>query len=85
MLSKIVDKSGTDEINFADYDGEVSELYPSKNGNLSTNRNDRQQLVSLLNGRRELQSTTELTGNLYNQVSSSISGEVGQLLKQVIQ
>jgi curli biogenesis system outer membrane secretion channel CsgG len=85
MLSKIVDKSVTDEINFADYDGEVSELYPSKNGNLSTNRNDRQQLVSLLNGRRELQSTTELTGNLYNQVSSSISGEVGQLLKQVIQ
>ena len=85
MLSKIVDKSVTDEINFADYDGEVSELYPSRNGNLSTNRSDRQQLVSLLNGRRELQSTTELTGNLYDQVSRSISGEVGHLLKQVIQ
>jgi len=81
----IIEKTANDEVVYARYDGGSADLYPANQTGVSLNRNDRQALVSLLNGRQQLRNNTEISNELFNSVSSQVSSAISAEMFNLVQ
>jgi len=82
--SRIVDQTIDDRINYAEFKGDGSNLWPERNGQAYTNRNAKRQLDNLLSADRAIKSTSELSNDLLREVSYEISASVSKLMLELV-
>ena len=63
-------------MHFALYDGDGRYLYPEVKGVISTNRNEKRKLETLLNSPREVKATTELMSDLLASSTNYFSEDI---------
>lgn len=84
IKTDIIERSNKDEVIYARYDGNANDLFPANQTGVNLNRQDRQALQSMINGRQQLKNQTELSNDLFNAVSSHVSRTIGtEMLKLV--
>lgn len=84
ILTKIIEKEASDAVNYVDYDGNKRNLFPEKNGGINLNRNVKNQLISKMSARRDLQNPEELSNEVFRSVSRGMTNEIEDVLKEVI-
>lgn len=84
LFSKFFDQTTGDAMHFAVYEGDSRNLYPEANGAVSFNKNERNQLNQLLNAKREISGTNELTNSLLNSSTSVFSRDIITNLQKYI-
>lgn len=77
IKTDIIERSVRDEVLYARYDGNANDLYPASQTGVNLSRQDRQSLTSMLNGRQQLRNTTELSNDLFNQVTTVVTKNIG--------
>lgn len=75
-VSKILTKEASDHIVFYAFDGDANKLYPSVDGKVNTNRNDKKQLNKNIEGRRDIKSVDALSNDAFQEVAKYIKSEV---------
>ncbi|MBS1582457.1 MAG: hypothetical protein JST66_09690 [Bacteroidetes bacterium] len=80
LMSKVVDKQTEDHAWYASYDGNKAALFPMANGVVNTSNNARRELNGLLNGSREVKSTTVLGNELLRSSCSGMAATIQQEL-----
>lgn len=85
LKTEIIEKEVSDEVLYGRYDGNAGTLVPAGQSGPNLNISDRKALQSLMGGRQDLKSSSELSnslfGNISNQLSSTISGVVKEIVK----
>lgn len=76
IFSRVFDQSSKDVMHFALYDGDGRYLYPEVKGVISTNRNEKRKLETLLNSPREVKATTELMSDLLASSTNYFSEDI---------
>ena len=82
MVSRIVEREAQDGINYADFDGNASMLFPASGDSRNASSSAKRHLDDMLRSRRSLKSTTELTSALLNNISSDVAHEIGDYMSQ---
>jgi hypothetical protein len=59
-------------------------LYPANQTGVNLSRQDRQSLIAMLNGRQQLRNTTELSNELFNAISSTVSSSIGTEMLRLV-
>ncbi len=85
IKSKIIEDKMEDIMVYVIYDGDHSNLYPSRAGGaVNTNRNSKNELDRLLNGKRTISSTEELSTDLMKDLSYKLSSDIGSFIKNQV-
>lgn len=80
LVSKVVDRQVSDQIYYANYDGDKERLYPVKNGMVDLNDRNRKELQGLLTAPRTLKPMSTLTAELFSTASSTMASAIQQEL-----
>ncbi len=84
LLTRIVDKEVSDEARYISYDGEKSKLYPAKSSGVNLNNSARKNLQAMFTAKQQPKSTTELSNELFDTVSTQMKSEISTLVKNTI-
>jgi len=76
LSTDIITKSYESNVDYADYKGKKSYLYPEVEGSVNTSRSAYNQLQSKLKGNRKLATRGELTNKIYQVTSDEIARRV---------
>lgn len=82
MVSRIVNREAQDAVNYATYDGNATMLYPASGNARNASASAKRRLNSMLQSRRALKSTTELSNALMSNIADDIADEIGQYMSQ---
>ncbi|MFZ4784034.1 MAG: CsgG/HfaB family protein [Flavobacteriales bacterium] len=85
IKTEIIEKTITDEVTYARYDGSVNDLYPSAGNTVSLNAQDRRYLQNLMSARQETKQLGELSNELFNIISKQMSSEIGNAVLKIVQ
>jgi curli biogenesis system outer membrane secretion channel CsgG len=85
IKTEIIEKSLADEVVYGKYDGNVSELYPSNGQTVSLNQQDRRSLQNKMSSRQEVRPASELSNDLFNNISQQMSSEIGAVVQKLVQ
>jgi hypothetical protein len=85
IKTEIIEKSLTDEVVYGKYDGNVSELYPSNGQTVSLNQQDRRSLQNKMSSRQDVRPVSELSNDLFNNISQQMSSEIGAVVQKLVQ
>ena len=80
LFSKVVDRTVTDQADYATYDGERNVLWPSRDGVVDTSNGPRRDLQNLLGASHDVKSVSVLGGEALREVVKDMSVEVQQEL-----
>ena len=80
ISSKIIEDQIEDTIVYGEYNGEKSNLYPAGNNGVNTSKNAKNELNRLMNGRKAIKGTSELTNTLMKDVSGQLSSSIQTLM-----
>lgn len=81
LFSNISEKKMADDVYYASYGGEVTNLYPANSDGVITGRRDKSRLLNLLRADRSLKSTEELANQAFTAVASDLSSELNRLMR----
>ena len=84
LLTKIIDQEEKDAVNFINYEGDASKLYPAVDGGISMSKSLRSELASKVSARKELISVDDLSNTLYRNVGASMTNEIESVLQKAI-
>ena len=85
IKSKIIEDNMEDVMVYGMYDGDHSNLYPSRTGGaVNTNRNSKNELDRLLNGKKTISSTEELSTDLMKDLSYKLSSDISSFIKNQV-
>lgn len=84
IKTDIIERTSKDEVLYARYDGNANDLYPANQTGVNLSRQDRQSLITMLNGRQQLRNTTELSNELFNAISSTVSSSIGTEMLRLV-
>ena len=84
IASKIVDQTIHDKIHYAEYKGDMSKLFPERNGKANTSSSAKRRLDSLLNANKSVKSPNELSNDLLRDVSYELSGNIQSLMRELV-
>jgi tetratricopeptide (TPR) repeat protein len=84
MLSKIVDKETSDSVNYGEYAGDLSLLYPSTMRGVNTSSSAKKQLNNLINANRQLKSVDELSNLVFQDVSKLMKSDIEKLMLDLV-
>lgn len=85
IKTEIIEKTITDEVTYARYDGSVNDLYPSAGNTVSLNAQDRRNLQNMMSARQETKPLGELSNELFNIISKQMSSEIGNAVLKIVQ
>lgn len=85
IKTEIVEKVLNDEVLYGKYEGDFAKLYPAGQSAPNLNAKDKQALMGLMNGRQELRSSAELSNELFNTISTQMSGQIAQIVVGLVQ
>ncbi|NNK80360.1 MAG: hypothetical protein HKO93_02595, partial [Flavobacteriales bacterium] len=81
LVSEVIERELSDEVNWVSYSGNVNKLFPEKNDKPLTSRSAVNNLRSMIDARTDLASIEELLNQSYNKIGSSISSRVDDYLQ----
>ncbi|MFN0031523.1 MAG: CsgG/HfaB family protein [Flavobacteriales bacterium] len=84
LKTEIITKEVTDEVLYAKYDGDANSLYPAGQNTPNLNANDKKALMGLISGRQDLRSSTELSNDMFNNITHQMSGQIAQLVQSIV-
>ncbi len=84
LASKIIEDELEDAVVYAEYSGDGTKLFPKSTSGVNTSRKAKKELDRILNGRKNIRNTTDLTNNLMKNVSNQLSGSVGALIRNQV-
>lgn len=84
LATRIIEKEVKDEIRYATFDGNSTNLFPESNGNPNLSRAAKQELNQMISGRRELKAPGDMSNDLMQEVSRTLSTEIGNVLIETI-
>jgi len=84
LQTEILNKTANDEILYARYEGNANELFPASTNGVNMNPNDRQALMTMLNGRQTLKTGEELSNNLLIDIGNQLSKQIGVKVTQIV-
>lgn len=84
MLSKIIDREASDQVNYGEYGGDLSLLYPATMRGVNTSSSAKRQLTNLINANRQLRSPDELTNDVFKDISKLMKSDIESLMQQVV-
>ncbi len=76
IFSRVFDRTNTDAMHFAIYEGDPRYLYPESKGTVSLNKNEKRRLDGLLSAKREVKATTELMDELLDSSTNYFSDDI---------
>ncbi len=85
IKTEIVEKVLNDEVLYGKYEGDSAKLYPAGQSAPNLNAKDKQALMGLMNGRQDLRSSAELSNELFNTISTQMSGQIAQIVVGLVQ
>jgi tetratricopeptide (TPR) repeat protein len=80
LLSKLVDRTASDQADYATYDGDKNTLWPARNGLVDASNNARRDLQGLLSGPHEVKAVSTLSNEALREAIQGMSAEVQQQL-----
>lgn len=80
LVSKVVDRTASDQVYYAAYDGNRDLLLPKANGSVDLSNSGKNQLRSLLNASRELRSMVDLGNDVVSASCTSMAQNIQQEL-----
>jgi len=83
LFSDVVQKKENSEVHYASYDGEATNLYPSKDNRVVTSSRDRRQLVNLVRSNREIKTVTELSNDAYREAAQEVASDLYKFMKDI--
>lgn len=81
LMSQVVDRSATDHMYYASFEGNIESLMPAKNGLVDLSGNARREMRALFAAPRTLKPIATLTSELLNSMSASVANGIQQDLK----
>ena len=84
IQTEIIEKTIDDEVLYGKFDGEVNTLYPAHSNGPNLNGNDKRALNSLMNGNQQMRNFSELSNDLFGQVTSKMKSEVTRVVKEQV-
>ncbi len=84
LRSKIIEDVIEDVMVYASYEGDKSNLFPAGANGVNTNRNARNELERLLNGKKTIANTQELSTDLMKDLSYKLSADINNFIKTEI-
>ena len=82
LFSDISEKKISDDVYYAAYDGEATNLFPANDDGVLTSRSDKNRLLSMLRAERSLKTIDQLANNAYSTIASDLSSELTKLMRQ---
>lgn len=84
MATRIIEREIKDEVRYATFDGNAASLFPETNGAPNVSRAAKTELDQMISGRRELKAFSDISNDLMQEVSRTLSGEIGMVLTETI-
>lgn len=81
IKSGIIEDRMEDIMVYGVYEGDQSNLFPASANGVNTNRNSKNELNRLLNGKKTISSPEELSNNLMKDLSYKLSSDIGSFIK----
>jgi len=82
LFSDIAEKKIADDVYYASYDGEVTNLFPANDEGVLTSRTDKNRLLGLLRAERTLSTVDQLANTAYSNIASDLASELTKLMRQ---
>jgi curli biogenesis system outer membrane secretion channel CsgG len=82
LFSDIAQKKISDDVYYASYEGEATNLYPANDGAVITSRSDKNRLLAMLKAERTLSTVDQLANNGYSSIASDLASELTELMRQ---
>jgi hypothetical protein len=84
IKTEIMEKDSKDEVLYATYQGDAGNLYPASQSGPNLSAQDRKSLMNMINGRQQLRSASELSNDLFDSMSKSMSGQIEAVVRNLI-
>lgn len=84
IKSRIIEQSETSTATWAEYDGELQNLFPIRGNGVNTNMRAQQQLHALMGAQRTPMTTDQLTNDVFQSVTRQMKNEVGTLIRDLV-
>lgn len=85
MVTKIIERSERDAVRYTTYEGDAKNLFPATSNGINLNRAARNELLNMMQARRELKTTEQLSTDLYKTVGHELSREIDNALIKAIE
>lgn len=82
LFSGITEKKLEDNVYYATYEGEATNLYPANGDGVVTSRTEKNRLLGMLRANRTLSTVDQLANKAYSSVATDIASELNQLLRR---
>jgi hypothetical protein len=69
---------------YGKFDGDVSTLFPAHQNGPNLNANDKRALTSLMNGNQQMRNFSELSNDLFDQVTNKMSSEITRVVEEQV-
>jgi tetratricopeptide (TPR) repeat protein len=83
LFSDVVQKKENSEVHYASYDGEATNLYPSKDNRVVTSSRDRRQLINLVRSNREIKTVSQLSNDAYREAAQAVASDLYKFMKDI--
>lgn len=84
IKTRIIEQSESSTATWAEYSGEVQNLFPARGNGVNTNQRAQQQLQSIMNAPRTPMTTEELTNDVFQNVTRQMKNEVGTFIRELV-
>ncbi|MEY3398080.1 MAG: hypothetical protein RL220_674 [Bacteroidota bacterium] len=84
LKTEILEKQVKDEVLYATYQGDSNNLYPATQSGPNLNAGDRKALLSMIQGRQQLKSSSQLSNDVFETLSRSMSQQIDGVVLQLV-
>lgn len=84
IKSRIIEQSESSTATWAEYDGELSNLFPARGNGVNANARAQGQLHAQMSAKRTPMTTDQLTNDVFQTVTRQMKNEVGALIRDLV-
>jgi tetratricopeptide (TPR) repeat protein len=85
IKTEIIQKELADEVIYGRYEGDINSLFPAGQNGVNTNPGDKRALMNMMNARQQVKSSSDLSNELFGNISSQLSKTIGQTVREIVQ
>ncbi len=85
IKTEIIQKELADEVIYGRFEGDINTLFPAGPAGPNLNTGDKRALMNMMNARQQVKSSTELSNELFSNISNQLSKTIGQTVKEIVQ
>jgi curli biogenesis system outer membrane secretion channel CsgG len=84
IKTEIIQKTIDDEVLYGKFDGEITGLYPAHQNGPNLNVNEKRALNALMNGNQQMRNFSEVSNDLFSEVTTKMKTEVARVVEQQV-